>query len=207
MPSLQDVRPPFVVFETRPEEDREASLEKGMYVARNVDYAIVTPAGSKDRIVREVQSWFTLLQENVLSERIPGTWLEYYKAKYKAWKSSEELPESGTPLKTWPPISPAALQTLLRMGINTVEGLAEAPETALNALGMGARELKRNAQSWLSSNSAQTQQLAQLEKANKELMARLAAMEEALNAKKPETPKVEGADLVQALDDLIPKKA
>ena len=47
---IQQARPPHVVYERRAEEDRTASIEQGRYVSRDVDYAIVTPAGSKDRV-------------------------------------------------------------------------------------------------------------------------------------------------------------
>ena len=53
MEAKQD-RPPFVNFEVRAEEDRTASIEQGHYVAVDVDYALITPAGSRDCVERKV---------------------------------------------------------------------------------------------------------------------------------------------------------
>jgi hypothetical protein len=48
-----ELKPPYVRFEVRSVEDRTASIESGHYVGKDVIFAIVTPAGTRDRIERE----------------------------------------------------------------------------------------------------------------------------------------------------------
>ena len=53
----EDAKPPFVIFETRAVEDREQSIAEGHYVAKDVNYAIITPAGTKDRIEKVAEDF------------------------------------------------------------------------------------------------------------------------------------------------------
>ena len=142
---IQQARPPHVVYERRAEEDRTASIEQGRYVSRDVDYAIVTPAGSKDRVERVVADWFLMLAGEVKAERWPQTWLDQLRAGYDAWARGQTPPESGTPLSTWPALSPAQVKNWAQIGIRTIEELAEANEEALSAYGMGSRDMKSRA--------------------------------------------------------------
>lgn len=142
-------RPPYVVFETRAIEDRGASLEAGHYVGKDVNYAIVTPSGSKDRIEKIAEEWLTGLEEAVNQERFPREWLEAYRSKYKTWVETREVPEDGTPILGWPALSPAQAQAILNCNVRTLEDLAVANEATLTAIGMGARSLKGKAKAWL----------------------------------------------------------
>lgn len=148
---IRDARPPYVVFETRPIEDRQGSIEAGSAKYKNIDYALITPSGSKDLVEREVSLWFTHLEQEVTSERFPVEWLNKFKAQYHAWKEGQELPLEGTPIVTWPVINPAQLKELLGLRVRTVEDLAQANEETLKRLGMGSRVLKQQAEAWLAS--------------------------------------------------------
>jgi hypothetical protein len=148
-------KPPYVRFEIRPEEDRAATIKAGHYVGNDVVYAIVTPAGTKDRIEKKVDDWLANLEEGVKQERVPESWLHHYRRKYEDYKASRETPETGAPIKDWPSVTPAQVNSLLDMGITTVELLAEANEEALARLGMGARALKQKAVIWLESSNEQ----------------------------------------------------
>ena len=151
MPEIMKERPPFVTFEVRAEEDRQASIESGQYRAKDVDYALITPAGSKDRVERVVADWFAYLTEQVGQGRFPAEWLEGFKHKYKLWKEGQELPVDGTPIKTWNLLSPAQCKTLLDLHVRTVEDLAAANEELLSRIGMGGRALQASARDWLAS--------------------------------------------------------
>lgn len=143
------IRPPYVTFETRVVEDRHASTEQGRFVGKDVNYAIVTPSGSKDRIEKVAEEWLAGLEEGVRQDRIPGEWLEAYRRKYAAWCESREIPEDGTAIAAWPAVSPAQVKSILDANVRTVEDLAVANESTLTAIGMGARALKEKAQAWL----------------------------------------------------------
>jgi hypothetical protein len=151
MPLVQEARPPYVHFEYRPVEDRAASVAAGHYVAKDVAYAIVTPAGSRDRHEKIAEEWLDNMADQVRQERLPAEWLAHYRALYKAWKEGREAPENGTAIRNWPVASPAQVETLLNLRIRTVEDLATCNEEAITRMGMGGRALKQKAIDWLAS--------------------------------------------------------
>jgi hypothetical protein len=153
MPALIEARPPFVAFEYRAVEDRTTSIEEGHYASKNVAFAIITPAGSKDRIEKIAEEWLVQMREQVAQERLPLEWFNHYKMLYNAFKEGQEIPEFGTSVKEWPVASPAQVKMLLDLRIRTVEDLANANEEAIIRMGMGGRTLKQKAVDWLSSAS------------------------------------------------------
>jgi len=188
-----EARPPYVSFEVKALEDRTASIEAGYYKTKDVDYALITPQGSKDRIEREVGDWFSNLTQQTHEGRFPQEWLSHFKASYTAWKEGRELPLNGTPILTWPSLSPSQIKQCLDAKLRTVEDLAGANEEAVSRMGMGGRALKDKAVSWLSvaaSSGKVTEELAalrvkakaaetrneQLEASVKELLAKVAAL-------------------------------
>lgn len=183
MPAVAEARPPYVMFETRAVEDRAASLEKGHYVTRDVDYAIITPMGSKDRTERVIKEWFDQLQQQVAEGRFPREWRTEFMAAHAAWKEGRELPLSGTAILTWPVASPTQVKQLLDAKVRTVEDLAQANEETLAMLGMGGRALKDKAVSWLQSAGSTgktTEELTALRLAHDGLKERNAALEKAV---------------------------
>lgn len=180
MPEIMQERPPFVSFETRPEEDRQASIEAGHYVTKDVDYALITPAGSKDRVERVASEWFVYLARQVDEGRFPATWLDAFKSKFEGWKKGQEVPVSGTSVRQWNVLSPSQCKNLLDLHILTIEDLAAANEESLARLGMGGRDLQRRAREWLaaSGNVGQVaERAAALAAENEALKSRMAAME------------------------------
>lgn len=168
-------KPPYVRFETRSEEDRQASIENGHYVGKDVVYAIVTPTGSRDVVERKVEDWFASLEEGVKQERVPGFWLDAYKRSLENYKAQRDDPEVGTAIKDWPSATPSQIATMLDIGVRTVEQLAEANEETLTRLGMGARALKQKAIIWLDDAKnvgKHTEEIASLRGENEELKAR-----------------------------------
>lgn len=189
---IQQERPPYVMFETRAVEDRTRSIDEGIWATKDVDYALITPMGSKDRTERVVVDWFSHLQMEVSQQRFPGEWLTAYKGAYKAWKEDREIPLEGTPIRTWSAASPAQCKMLLDLQVRTVEDLAAANEETVARIGMGGRALKQQAQAWLDSASnvgkvsaevaALRVQNEALEARNEELLKRLDRLEAALTA-------------------------
>lgn len=150
---MDNPRPAYVQFEVRAVEDRSASVETGHYVAKDVIFAIVTPAGTKDRIEKEAEEWLRGVEEGVHQERIPPQWLDAYRDALKRFKDSREAPEFGTPITSWPALSPAQTKMLLDINMRTIEDVAEATEEGIARIGMGGRALKAKAQAWLDSAS------------------------------------------------------
>lgn len=140
--ATREERPPYVRFERRAIEDKPASLAAGQWVGKDVDYVKITPAYTKDVIVRDVDGWFAKMQQDERNGRIPNTWIPYYKRAYDAWKGGQEPPLDGTPIRGWLALSPADQERVCGANIHTVEDLAQATEDSLRRLGMGGVRLK-----------------------------------------------------------------
>lgn len=147
-----DPKPPYVMFETRAIEDREATIEAGHFVAKDVTYVIVTPAGTKDRIEKVAADWIAGLREMASQERVPSAWVGMYENALKHWENTQAMPEFGTPIRNWPGVSPAQAHAVIDANVRTVEELAEATEEAISRIGMGGRALKMKAIAWLESS-------------------------------------------------------
>lgn len=144
-------RPPYVMFETRALPDRAASEKAGIAQYRNVNFALITPAGSKDCVEKIADEWFVQIKKQALEGRYDPQHLAHFELRYSEWKKGNEMPENGTPLKMWPVATPADIAVLQAAKIFTVEDLAALPETGFQAIGMGARVLREKAQAWLGS--------------------------------------------------------
>jgi len=183
MPEIMQERPPFVTFEVRAEEDRQASIEAGHYVTKDVDYAIITPAGSKDRVERVAVDWFANLARQVEEGRFPQNWLDAFRSKFDYWKKGQELPVDGTSVRQWNVLSPSQCKTLLDLHVLTIEDLAVANEETIARLGMGGRDLQRRAREWLKASTdvgKVSERSAALEAENEALKTRMAEMEKQL---------------------------
>ena len=142
-------RPPYVRFEQRAEEDRNASIESGHYVAKDVNYALITPPGSKDCVEKIAEEWLDQIKKKAIEGSFPAAWAEHFAFAYKQWLLDNTVPETGTPIKGWALIGPAMQQQILQANIRTVEDLAVMNEAGLQRIGMGARDLQNKAKAWL----------------------------------------------------------
>lgn len=172
-------RPSYVRFERVPVEDVPASKAAGHYVAKDLDYALVTPAGSKDVFKCKVPQWFANLKQDVENGRLPPEWLDKYTQAYASWLAGQEPPLDGTPIRGWGVLSPAQQETLTRLHILTVEDLARMNDEAIRRIGMGAMDLKHKAVAWLAQlqdKGPLTQEVAALKAENALLKANLESL-------------------------------
>jgi hypothetical protein len=192
--SLMQQRPPFVRFDNVEVEDRDASIEAGYFVPKNIPHAIITPPGGRDSIHKEVTEWLKKLKSDGLNGITPLAWYEHFSAAFEQWKLGNEIPEFGTPVLTFLPFTPAQRAALIAANIRTVEDCAEMSEDTMQRVGMGARELRDKAINALGSANVQVAliekqqaQIDMLEQQNEALIERLNALENA--AKQPKTAK------------------
>lgn len=174
-------RPPFVRFEYRAIEDRNQSIEKGYWVGKDTVFALITPRGSKDVHEEVASEWLVKMAQEVREERFPHSWLEMFKQAHANFISGNDQVVNGLPLRDWPPIRPAQLRMCHAISIFSVEDLAAANEEALGGLGMGGRQLRDAAKSWLSAASSTGRVVAAqqaLEASNSALHARNQSLEE-----------------------------
>lgn len=195
MPQIKEDRPSYVRFEKRPIEDRAASIANGHFSTVDIDFAVITPHGTTDEIPRVVKDWFQYLDQQLLEERVPVKYVEYYKSAYDHWLKGEETPLEGTPIKDWPPLSPSQRSNLINVRVYTVQDLANANESTLTLMGMGARELQQKAQNWLQSATDLgkiTEQVSALQVANKRLEATVKQQQKTIEGmRKEETQRLE----------------
>lgn len=145
----QAPRPPYIRFEKRALEKRKTLEEGGETYYINRDFAIVTPAGSKETVEKEVDVWFPYLKEQVRQGRFDQRWYDAYTAAYKAWANDQEPPLNGIDIRNWAVASPAEIKMLVALRVLTVEDMAAANEELMMRIGMGARSLKQKALDYL----------------------------------------------------------
>lgn len=112
--SNREERPAYVRFERRPVEDKEASIREGRYMAKDVDFALITPPYSKDCVEQKVTRWLEDLERGVRDGRIPQQWATLWKEGYQKWQNGQEMPLHGTPILGWGVISPAQAENAHR---------------------------------------------------------------------------------------------
>jgi cell division protein FtsB len=189
-------RAAYVRFERVPVEDKKASLEQGRYVAKDVDFALITPPYSRDVIRIKVKQWLENMDNDERNGRIPAAWVQNYKKAHQAWMNGQEMPLHGTAIRGWGVISPAQQETLLRLNILTVEDLAGINDEGAKRIGMGAIEMKHKAAAWLKQLSDRGP-LTQENAALKQQVAALQATVETLSAQMAQLKRSQGVAEVE----------
>ena len=175
----------FPRFYTEAVPNNFKSEKQGFPVFENRDFIEIHIAGdSKNIVVREVRESD--------KTRFPTQW-----AQYKA--NQEQVPE-GFPLEQWPQLNAAQVATLKAMKIRTVETLAELPDSSLQNIGMGARELQKKARDFLSGQNsvaavkkeleAEKAEKAEMQKMMQKMQAQIAELAKS-QKKKPGRKKAE----------------
>lgn len=149
--ALMPQRPPFIVFEQRAIEDRNASIAAGGLVMRDVDYVIVRQVGCKDTVEKEAEGWLVDIEKAAAQGTYPGEWVRHFREKYQAFKAGQAEPELGLSVRQWPSLSKAQAENLIAAGVRTVEDVATMNEQTMQRVGMGARELQRKARAYVDS--------------------------------------------------------
>ncbi len=208
-------RPAYVRFDRLAVEDVLASAKAGHYVARDVDYALVTPAYSRDVFKSKVTSWLPELRRQANEGKIPQEWLTHYEAAYQAFQKGQAVPLTGTPIKGWGMISPAQQETLVQLMVLTVEDLAAMNAEGMRVIGMGAMALRDKAQAWLSQlhdKGPLTQEIAMVKAENVRLTGEVSLLTRQVQELRdqlravPNEPIQAAADEI-TLDDILPEES
>lgn len=192
MVALAAIRPPFVEFKTIAKDDRIASEEKGFRVTRDVDFAFIMQAGSKDCVEKEAAAWLASIKQKLVSgspDAYPQEWVDSFHKKYAAWKEGQDAPVNGTSVREWPLLSPAQAQNFIALGMPAIEDVAAMTEEAMQRFGMGARVLRDKAREWLQGKDV----AAAVMEENNALKIQLAELADRL-AKLEAAPVASGAD-------------
>lgn len=207
--SSREEKKPYVRFERVAEDDVAETLKQGHYVAKDVDYVLVTPPYSKDVFKQKVKNWFEQVKVDANNGRIPEVWLHDYKKMYEMWLNGQEMPLNGTPIKGWGVISPAQQETLIRMNCLTVENLATINDEGIRRIGMGGMDLRNKAAAWLAQlndKGALTVEMAAVKNENATLKASLENLERLVNELRkgqPETVEINRDAMGISASDII----
>jgi hypothetical protein len=166
---IADAKAPFVQFDVRAEEDRNASIAAGRFIAKDVIYAIITPHGSKDQIERVATEWLDQLDQQCREGRMPQGWNKAFRHAYDEYLAGRTIPLEGTSIANWPLVSPSQARNLQDLKILTVEVLAQANEEVIRRLGMGGRDLVKKAQEFLKQASGPGKDTARIVALEQEL--------------------------------------
>lgn len=142
-------RPPFVEFKQIAIEDRNASIEAGRRVTKNVNMAFIMQPGSRDQVEKVAEEWIEQIKRQAYAGNYPETWAQGFDAKFQAWQAGNETPTYGLSVREWPVLSPAESENLVAAKVFTVEDLANLTEESMANIGMGMRALRDKARSWL----------------------------------------------------------
>lgn len=182
--ALMPQRPPYVTFEQRAVEDRNASIAAGGMVMKDVDFVIVRQIGSKDTHEKNALEWLSDIDRSAASGQYPMEWARHFRDKYQAYKAGQDEPELGLSVKQWPSLSKAQVENLLAAGVRTVEDVAGMNEPTMRKVGMGARELQKKARTYLETRDANkaTEMISSLQIAVETKDERIASLEARLAA-------------------------
>jgi hypothetical protein len=199
-------RPAYVRFVRRAVEDRASSQAQGKYIAKDVDYALITPPYSRDVVEVKAAQWFENLDRDQMAGRIPKEWVDRYRKVHEAWKNGQELPPVGTPIRGWGVISPAQQEMLVKINILTVEDLAGVNDEGAKRIGMGSMELKNRAQAWLkqlADKGPLTLEVAALRTENEQLKITLASLTDKIDQLLAQKREPDAAVVASSVSELI----
>jgi hypothetical protein len=177
--AVMDQRPPFVRFEERPVEDRDASIAANRAIMKSEIWVMINSLGSRDTVEKNAEEWLTDLDAKSSRGQYSGEWARKFRQKYDEFKSGQEMTPDGTHVRTWPALSRAQAENLISAGILTVEDCAAMNEQAIQRVGMGARELKGKAKDWLTMADKRkgAEELNAVRAENQDLKARVEKMQ------------------------------
>jgi hypothetical protein len=128
-------------FYSAPVENQAESRKQGRPIFRDCDMVKLRYIGDKTRELHmPVRERFIRGADN--------RWLtpaEVFAEQFKAWKAGQDYHEAGTPLAEVPFLTEARRAELRALNVFTLEQLADLPDRAAKALGMGGTELMAKA--------------------------------------------------------------
>jgi hypothetical protein len=167
----------LVEFFTKAKQNRRESAKQGRAIFDDVEMV-------KIRIAGDQKSVFVAPAHDASSVRDPHdnqrlTYAQLHRGPYEAFKRGQTYIGSGTPLKELPFITNAKQLELEAQNVFTAEALAQLDGSMLQKLGMGARELKNQAEAYLA-KAAGSADVTKLAAENAALEERLAQLESLL---------------------------
>lgn len=172
---MQDTSHLHITFYVETVEDARATAEAGFPKFKDVEMVKIMIAGDRNSVLVAPANDMSFCPER--REQMP--YKEQFPRHYAAFREQRELHADGTPIEQLPGITGSKAAELKAQKVFTVEALAALDGTALNRLGMGARELKGRAETWLT-RAREGAIDSKLAAQNEALQAQLDAMRETI---------------------------
>lgn len=174
-----------VDFFVEPVHNVRKSAEEGRPIYDDIEMCRIRIAGDPKSVLVVPAHSGSSVRDQITNERL--TYAQLHVGPYEAFKRNEAYIGSGTPLSELPFLTASKRKELQGLQINTAEALAGLDGANLNRLGMGARELKSQAEAYLA-KSAGSADITRLASENADLKARLDMLEKMMT--KTEIPAV-----------------
>jgi hypothetical protein len=167
-----------VEFFTEAVHNKRKSVEEGRPIYDDVEKVRIRIAGDPKSVLVAPAHSASSMRDPQTNERL--TYAQLHRGPYEAFKRNEAYVGSGTPLSELTFLTESKRKELAALNIHTAESLAGLDGANLNRLGMGARELKTQAEAWLSKATGSAG-ITKLAAENETLKARIEAMEAMMN--------------------------
>jgi hypothetical protein len=180
------------------------SAERGRPIYDEVEKVRLRIAGDKNSVLVAPAHDQSSVRDAQTNARL--TYAQLHHGPYEAFKAGRVFVGSGTPLSELPFLTEGKRRELTALNINTAEALAGLDGANLNRLGMGARELKVQAEAWLekSGSGAVTSRLAAENEAMRARLEQLeAAMRDNRNSPAPEVAPITMSPFADWTEDTI----
>ena len=173
----------LVTFFHRATENSRKTKEAGRPIYDDVEFIEIIVPGSRD----------------VLQTAVKPTHLARFPEQYERFKKNEEQVVSGTPLSSWPMMTPARIAEMHALKIKTVEHLVSLPDNYLSKLGPDAVSLREAAREYVKRAKGNDSRVEALEAQLAELRKQL---ESAAGPKKRGRPKKVEVEAVESIDNI-----
>lgn len=172
IPQVRKETPPFVRYEwTEYGINEEASKKAGRDIPKVVPFALIMQHGSRDCVEKPAEEWLAQQADKVRNGQLNPDWLKHYQSLYEQFLKGEEMPADGTPIKTWAAVKREQVIRLLALNIQTVEQLAQYPDSSLGTIGLDGRHLRDLARNFIEqglNNAGAAKKIADLEQRDRD---------------------------------------
>jgi hypothetical protein len=158
--------------------NKRKTAEQGRAIYDDIEMVEIRTAGDPKSTLVAPANGPSSVRHPDTNQRL--TYAELHEGPYEAFKKGQKFIGSGTPLKELPFLTEARRKELEAANVYTAEALAGLDGTPLQRLGMGARELKNQAQAWLD-KAAGTADATKLAAENAALSDRITQLEAMMN--------------------------
>lgn len=176
-------------FFLMPVKNEVESKKQGRDIFEDIEVCEVRFSGNREKVIHAPAHEVFRTERDIAGNVNEITYAIAYQPQYLAFKKGDAQVLRGTPTTSLPFLSPSKVLELKALNIHTAEALAALDGNNLKMLGMGGRELKVQAQTYLD-NAAGSANVLQLASTNAALEARIRQLE----ARQPGAPASEDAE-------------